>query len=372
MIRILHVIGSMNCGGAENLIMNIYRKIDKTKIQFDFVVHTKEHCFFDDEILDMGGKIFRTEKYVIKNHVSYKNWWRKFLQEHTEYGVIHGHINSSAAIYLKEAKRQKRYTIMHSHISNSGGGIKGVLKDIIQYPIRFYADQRIGCSDDAAKWLYGKEIAEKEDTLIVKNGIDGRHFQYDPSSRIRIRDQFHIEDETKIYIHVGRFMTQKNHPFLIDIFQCIQKKQPNAELWLLGEGEEKEKIVRKAESLGLSKKIRFLGVRADVPPYLHAADVFLFPSLYEGLPLTIVEAQAAGLPVLTSGAVPKEADIGAGLLHWLSLSDPQEKWADMAIELSIGDHVDTYEQVLASGYDINNTVQCLVEIYGNVKNMNRK
>lgn len=365
MIRVLHVIGNMTCGGAENLIMNIYRKIDRTKIQFDFVVHTKEHCFFDDEILDMGGKIFRTEKYVIKNHVSYKNWWRKFLQEHTEYGVIHGHINSSAAIYLKEAKRQKRYTLMHSHTSNSGGGVKGIVKDVLQYPIRFYADQCIGCSYEAAKWLYGEKTANQKDTLIVKNGIDGMHFRFNPLEKERMRNELHAQGKV-VYIHVGRFVAEKNHSFLIEIFQAIKRKQPSAQLWLLGEGTEKEKIIQKVQACGLTKDVRFLGVQRDVAPYLHAADTFLFPSLHEGLPLTVVEAQAAGLPVLTSGAVPKEADIGAGLLHWLSLSDPQEKWADMAIELSRCNPIDTYERVLASGYDINSTAELLVKIYEQV------
>ena len=362
MIRILHVIGSMNCGGAENLIINLYRKIDRTKIQFDFVLHTTDDCFFENEIISLGGKIFRTEKYVIKNHFSYKNWWKNFLQEHAEYQIIHGHINSSAAIYLKEAKRQKRYTLMHSHTSNSGGGLKGILKDIVQYPFRFYTDQCIGCSYEAAKWLYGKKIASEEKTLIVKNGIDAAHFRFDPLAKERVKDELNAQGKI-ICIHVGRFVTEKNHAFLIDIFQIVHRKHPNAQLWLLGEGTEKEKIIQKVQACGLTKDVRFLGVQRDVAPYLHAANVFLFPSLHEGLPLTIVEAQAAGLPILASNAVPKEADVGAGLLHWMELSDELEKWADRAIALSACDHVDTYEQVLASGYDINSTVALLTKMY---------
>lgn len=361
MIRIVHVIGSMNCGGAENLIMNVYRNIDRTKIQFDFVLHTTDVCFFEDEIIKLGGKFFRTEKYVIKNHFSYKNWWKNFLQEHAEYQIIHGHINSSAAIYLKEAKRQKRYTLMHSHTSNSGSGIKKIVKDILQYPIRFYTDQCIGCSYEAAKWLYGKEIASKK-TLIVKNGIDAAHFRFDPLAKERTRDELNTQGKI-IYLHVGRFVTEKNHLFLIDVFEIIKSKQPNAQLWLLGEGPEKEKIVQKVQACGLTKDVRFFGVQRDVAPYLHAANVFLFPSIQEGLPLTVVEAQAAGLPVLTSQAVPKEADVGANLLHWMALSEPQEKWADMAIALSRCNPADAYEQVLASGYDINSTVELLSEIY---------
>lgn len=362
MIRILHVIGSMNCGGAENLIMNVYRNIDRTKIQFDFVLHTTDTCFFEDEIMGLGGKIFRTEKYVIKNHILYKKWWKQFFQEHPEYQIIHGHINSSAAIYLKEAKEQKRYTLMHSHTSDSGRGFKKILKDILQYPIRFYTDQYISCSYEAAKWLYGKEIASHENMLIVKNGIDAARFRFNPSEKDRIREQLNAQDKT-VYIHVGRFVIEKNHPFLIEVFQKIKKKQPNAQLWLLGEGTEKEKIIQKVQACGLTKDVRFLGVQRDVAPYLHAADTFLFPSLHEGLPLTVVEAQAAGLPVLTSQAVPQEADVGAGLLHWMALSEPQEKWADTAIALSRCNPVDAYEQVLASGYDINNTVELLSKIY---------
>lgn len=363
-IRILHVIGAMGSGGAEAMIMNIYRNIDRTKIQFDFVVHTNKKEFYDDEILSLGGKIFHTERYNILNYLQYKRFWDDFFTDHDEYHIIHGHINSSAAIYLKSAKEHNRIAVVHSHATrNSEKSMRKCAFLISSYPIRYIADFFFACSKKAGIDRFGKRIVKSKRFCVLNNGIDTNSYKYNYQKRIQIRNRFNIKDNTVVIGHVGRFTYAKNHRFLIDIFSSIHRAEPNSILMLVGIGELEEEIREQVKTLGLENAVLFLGQTNNVGLVLQAIDVFIFPSLFEGLGIALVEAQAAGLPCIVSENIQKEADIKAGLVHYLKVNDGKEKWAQKAIELRNVERYDITNQVKKAGFDIFDCVNYLETFY---------
>ena len=221
MIRVLHVLGRLNRGGAETMLMNIYRNIDKTKIQFDFVKHTNEKCAYDDEIISMGGRIYTVPQYKLYNHLKYKKEWKKLLLEHDEWKIVHSHIRSTASIILKIAKAQEKRTISHSHSTSNGKGLKSILKKIFQLRIPKYSDYLVACSKDAAKWLYGRKNLQSEKCIILKNSIDIKNFYFNIENRKKIREKYNIKNNEILIGHVGRFVEVKNHNFLIDLFEKI-------------------------------------------------------------------------------------------------------------------------------------------------------
>lgn len=363
MIRVLHVIGAMNRGGAETMIMNLYRKIDKDKIQFDFMVHTNKKCAYDDEIRSLGGKIYHIPKFNGSNYITYITVWSDFFDKHTEHSIVHGHIGSSAAIYLAIANKYGKFTIAHSHNTKSTEkSIKTKLWELNSFPTRFIADYFFGCGQKAGEDRFGKKITCSDRFHVLNNAIDSKLFEYSDANRKKIREEFKIEDKFVIG-HVGRFSTQKNHEFLIDVFKCVHEKNSNAVLLLVGDGVLKSSIKDKARKLGVLDNIIFTGVRDDVPKLLHAMDVFVFPSLYEGLGIVAVEAQAAGLHTICSDVLPPEARV-TNLFHPIPLSIEVEKWADVILQYANGYiRRNTYDEIYKAGYDINQTVEWLEEFY---------
>ena len=207
--RILHVLGSLNMGGAETLVMNIYRNIDRNKFQFDFVVHGKDIGKYEEEILSFGGKVYHIDEYRVYNHFKYKNIWNNFFNEHEEYKIIHGHMRSTASIYLKIAKKHGLKTICHSHNTSNGKGFKSVIKKLLQSRIKKSCDMYIGCSYDANKWLFGETIAKSNDCYVLNNGIDTNFFKYDEKKRNNVRSELGLTDELLVG-NVGRLCYQKN------------------------------------------------------------------------------------------------------------------------------------------------------------------
>ena len=360
-IRVLHVIGKMNRAGAETIIMNIYRKIDRTKIQFDFMVHTDEKCDFDDEILSLGGKIYRVPRFKGSNILSYKRAWNNFFKEHKEYKIIHGHIGSSAAIYLKIAKKYGLYTIAHSHNTEMGEGIKGLMYKVFSYPTRYIANYFFACSDLAGICRYGRNIIHQKNYSVLKNAIDCDKFSYDESIRIKKRKEFGIEEKF-VLGNVARFNVQKNHEYLIEIFKLISQKDENAVLMLVGNGERKKFIIDKIDQYKLNDKVIFTGVREDINDIMKAMDVFVFPSLYEGLPVTLIEAQASGLPCLISDTITDEVCI-TPLVEKLSINQEPMVWADKINLLNGYSHKNFLENIKNRGYDINTSVSNLEKFY---------
>ena len=363
MVRILQIFYGMDCGGAENMIMNLYRKIDRTKVQFDFVVHTEKKCFFDDEISALGGRIYHAPEYKVVNHFYYKKWWDAFFKNHKEYKIIHGHMYSIAPIYLKIAKNYGLMTIIHSHNTAEQFNIKELIKSCLRLKAGDSADYLFACSEAAGKWLYGKTFLQAENHYVLNNAICAEKFVYDKNVRDEIRKEFGIEDKFVIG-HVGRFNEQKNHRFLIEIFKSIYKKRENAVLILVGGGYLEEEIRKKIESLGLLDKVIFAGVRPDINKLLQAADCFVFPSLYEGLPVTVIEAQAAGLPCFISDSITSEVCI-TDLIEMISINETSDYWSSIILNKvdSIISREETKHKIIDAGYDIASTAEWLEAFY---------
>jgi len=359
---VLHVFALMNRGGAETMIMNLYRNIDRSKIQFDFMVHTEEECAFDDEINKFGGKIFSVPAYEGRNHISYKKSWEDFFKNHPEYKIIHGHVRSTASIYLKIAKKYGLTTIAHSHSTSSGTGFLAIAKNILQYPIRYTADYLFACSESAGVWLFGKRACKKDNFFILNNAIDTKKFIFNSTVREEIRKEFQIKDKFVIG-HVGRLHAQKNHMFLIDIFKEVHDRNKNAILMLVGDGELRHSIEKKIKKLGLSDSVIFTGVRLDIPELLQAMDMFLFPSLHEGLPVTLVEAQASGLKILASDTITKEIAF-TDLVNFYSLRSSPKKWAVKALNsLNRNTRQNYLTEIKNANYDIEENAKWLENFY---------
>lgn len=368
MIRVLHVIGAMGSGGAEAVIMNLYRNIDRNQVQFDFVVHTTEEKLYDKEILRLGGKIFRTEKYYVKNYIAYKKWWSNFLKEHTEYKIIHGHIGSSAPVYLREAKKYERIAIAHSHSTkNPSWTLKGFLWEINSYPTRYIADYFFACSKEAAIVRFGKKVFNSKKCQILKNGIDRERFKFSEKKRLEMRKLLGIEDFFVVG-HVGRFTEAKNHVFLIEIFELIYEKNKNARLLLIGEGELENDIKSLCRQKAISQAVIFAGVHQNVEDYYAAMDVFCFPSRWEGLPVALLEAQAEGLPCIISDNLPKEVDLKAGLIHFIKLEVSAEYWGDKILCVESINRHEAERYLVEAGFDIIKVASNLQIFYKSILN----
>lgn len=362
-LRVLHVIGSMNLGGAETLIMNLYRNIDRSKLQFDFVVHTDKKMYYSDEIDNMGGIVFCAPTFTGLNINEYKTWWNNFFQQHREYVIVHGHIGSVAPIYLKIAKRAGRITIAHSHATKGKISVNELVFRIMSYPTRYVADYFLGCSVEAGIDRYGMKIAHSNKFSVLRNGIDVDKFKYLPSIRSVCRDELGIGKETIVWGHVGRFVPSKNHSEILNIFANYKKINCNSLLLLFGEGPEKEKMRKSAKSLAIADSVKFMGLSNRINYYLQAMDIFIFPSIYEGLGISLVEAQASGLPCLTSDAIVDEADIGAGLIKKMPLSADASYWVSAAETMLRKTRKDASQYAINAGYDIKEVAQKLQNYY---------
>lgn len=361
--RVLHVFASLDRGGAETMIMNIYRNIDRTKIQFDFVVNerNKEYAY-ESEIKKLGGKIYKLPRFNISNYITYQKAWEKLISQHPEWTIVHGHHTSTGFIYLRIANALNRLTIAHSHIAGSEKTMKSYIKVIMRYPLRYVANHLFACSKLAAKWMYGPK---GNSAKIINNAIDASQFTFDDAIRKVKRKELGLEDNFVVG-HIGRFQTQKNHEYLIDIFKEVYSKNSKAILLLIGDGNLRQSIEKKVEDLGLSNNVIFTGVRTDIPDLLKVMDVFVFPSLYEGLPVTLVEAQAASLPCIVSDNITKEVGI-TNLVKYVSLRSPVNNWVEEIINnKDILNRRNMYNEISDSGYNLQDNVASLQEFYFSV------
>ncbi|WP_062237235.1 glycosyltransferase family 1 protein [Fictibacillus sp. FJAT-27399] len=368
MIKVLQVIGSLNNGGSQAMIMNLYRNIDHSKIQFDFIIDRENELFYAEEIKALGGKIYFFPTFNIRNIFKYLKSWNDFFKEHPEYKVIHGHVRSTASIYLSIAKKYGVTTIAHSHSTSSGTGPSAIVKNLLQYPVRYLADYLFTCSKAAGEWLYGKKACEKRNFQILKNAIDTRNFIFNNELRNNKRKELKIEGKFVIG-HVGRFNTPKNHEFLIDIFKAVHDKNENSVLLLVGDGNLKQSIEKKIYDLGMEDKVILTGVRSDIPDLLQSMDVFLFPSIFEGLPVTLIEAQAAGLPCVISKNITDEINV-TSLVNSVSLLKSANFWAEKILEIKQSyERENNYNHIVKAGYDITETAKWYQEFIFNKKTL---
>lgn len=356
-IRVLQVVTYMGRGGLETMLMNYYRHIDHSKVQFDFLTHREFDGDYDKEIKDLGGNVYHLSN-LNPLSTSYKKSLNDFFENHPEYKIVHSHLDCMAGIPLKYAKLNNApIRIAHAHNSNQTKDLKYPLKLFYKRNIKKNANYLFACGDEAGKWMFNTDNFK-----VLNNAINARDYTFNINIRNDKRKEFGIFENSILIGHVGRFFPQKNHEFLIDIFNQFHKDYPNSYLMLVGEGELKTSIQDKVKILGLEDYVIFTGLRSDVNELLQAMDVFLFPSLYEGLPVSIIEAQAAGLPCLISDKVPIECK-KTDLVYQLSLEDSVNTWADKIHELSHITRRDTYEEIKQSGFDIVENAKWLENFY---------
>ncbi|TDQ37647.1 glycosyltransferase family 1 protein [Aureibacillus halotolerans] len=359
--RILHVFGRLDRGGAETMVMNLYRNIDRSKIQFDFLIHTKDECAYSKEIQSLGGRIINIPKYTGTNHKTYTRLWNDFFKKNKEYKIVHGHVRSTAAIYLDIANKYGRTTISHSHNTSSGTGFSAIAKNLLQYRVKYVADYFFACSAQAGEWLFGKHVQQKSNFHIIKNAIDMNKFKYDHDRRLAIRDKMSLNGRFVVGT-VGRLTQQKNPYFIIDVVKELVKINKDAVFIWVGTGELAADIKTKVNEHQLENNIMFLGAISEVEDILLAMDVFILPSLWEGLGIVVVEAQASQLKCLVSEKVPNEAVISANVQK-VHLKDGPKRWAHLINEHSLTVDSRTKEQTIDDAYDIQTNVVWLSNFY---------
>ena len=341
------------------MVMNLYRNIDHNKIQFDFIIHTLEKQAYYQEIIDMGGRVYHFPAFNGKNIFLLKKKWAQFFTEHMEYKILHSHVRSYASLYIPIAKKYGLKTIIHSHSTSNGKGASAIIKKILQFPLRYQADYLMACSNEAGQWLYGKRACKSKNYIFLSNAIDIKKYRFSNKISIEYRKKMNLENKFVIG-HVGRFHEAKNHGFLLDIFALVCKKRSDAILLLIGDGDLRESIKDKVHSLKLDNNVILAGSRDEVPQLLQAMDIFVFPSLWEGLPVTVVEAQAAGLPCLISDNITTDVDLSK-LVMRLPINDPCV-WAEAVLNTNTK-RLDVTSEIRRAGFDVKNSVENLTKFY---------
>lgn len=357
-VRVLQISGTMNIGGQEAFIMNLYRNIDREKIQFDFIVHTLEENYYEPEIKKLGGRVYHITP-ITKNVFKHCIDLYKIIRNN-KYTVVHRHTAFSISwIDLFIAKIAGVKTrIAHSHSSNINEN--KTIHFIFRPLLNKFSNKKFACSELAGQFLFGKKKFE-----IIYNGIDVKKFKYDMKKRARIREEINLKNELLIG-HVGRFTYAKNHDFILEVFEkYLLNYNKNAHLLLVGSGERENEIKEIIISKKLEKNVSVLSNRSDVNDILSAIDVFIFPSFYEGLPVTLVEAQANGLPIIASDRITNLTTINASLVNSLSIED-SSKWAqliDILSEHLEKNRIEKNKKIVNSKFDISNVTKVLFEIY---------
>ena len=357
MIRVLHVVTYMGRGGLETMLMNYYRHINRSEVQFDFLVHRDFEADFDNEIKSMGGKIYHVSRLVPWSR-SYRSELKRFFHEHPEYRIVHVHQDCLSSVVLECAKEcGVPVRIAHSHSSSAVKNIKYPIKLHYMKQIPKYATHMFACGKQAGDWMFsGNEYK------IIRNAIDTEKYQYSMDIDRQVRLEFGLGEEM-IVGHVGNFTEAKNHMFLLDVFQEVMKKKSEARLILVGGGEGMNPVKEKAKNMGIQDRIIFTGVRSDVNRLMQAMNVFVFPSLYEGLPVTMIEAQASGLPCIISDHVSDECIVTKGLVSSVALEESPVRWAEHILQQSGRQHENHTKEIQEAGYYISTAANKLENFY---------
>ena len=347
MIRILQAVNIMDRAGLETMLMNYYRNIDRSKIQFDFLTHRSEIGAYENEIKEMGGKVYHAPRLYPQNYSRYFKYMKEFFNEHPEYKIIHSHIDSMSYFPLLAAKNSEvPVRIGHSHNSK-------IEKDL-KYPIKYFALKRMtkvanvycACGELAGQFMWNNN-----DFKIINNAIELEKFAYDEQLRNVVRNKFKLPNDALVIGHVGRFNKVKNQLFLLDIFNEIVKKKDNSFLFLIGKGEDELKIMNKVQEYKLEQKVIVLVDRNDVNELYQALDLFVMPSLFEGLPVVGVEAQANGLTCIFSDNISKEIII-ANNAEMFSIDKSPKDWAELILNKKTKRNNNAFSELKNSGYDI--------------------
>lgn len=369
-VRVLHVVGRMDRGGIETMIMNLYRNIDREKVQFDFLAHYGREAAYNDEIRAMGGRIYEMPALKDEKHVYY---WRifeyvaalhRFFKEHREYSIIHGHMTNTASIYMPIAKKYGVKTcIAHSHSSHGKAGMLGVVTDFLQKGISRHATDYFACSEEAAKWFYPQEILDSGKVRIIHNAIDVERFKYNPVIRVDKRRELGLNDGLVIGC-VGRFRKEKNQAHMVKVMKEVLGLQSDSILLFVGDGPCEKEVQKKCADEGIEGNVRFLGMRDDVAGLMQAMDVLVIPSFFEGFPVVGVEAMTSGLPVIASSNLTKELD-NLGIVEYISLTSPASVWAKRICSVHDENRCNSYERICTAGFDVKENADWLQAFYLN-------
>lgn len=362
-VRVLQILDNMGYGGAQAFVMNVYRNIDRNEIQFDFLLHRHMDESYEEEIKEMGGKLFflpSRRQGIIKNRIALNH----FFAEHNNYIAVHNHISSLSYIQpLVSAKKHNiSIRIVHAHSTRAPGNkLHTYIHKLNKRRIERIATNYLACSENALDWFYSNTNV-KNKAVIVPNGIKCEKYLFNEDLRKMYREQLEI-NEKHVIGHVGRFEYPKNHDYLISVFYEYLKQDKDAVLILIGDGTLRKKIEDKVKKMGINKNVLFLGQRNDVENIMQAMDIFLIPSHYEGFPVVMVEAQASGLICIASDTITKSADITHTVL-WASIKDNPERWiAPMKSAFKNHNRIEIGNKVEEFGYDISNVCNRLFDLY---------
>lgn len=361
--RVLQVVGIMNRGGTENMIMNYYRAIDHSKLQFDFIVHKNEKGAFDDEIEALGGRIFRAPAIRPWSYVKYFKWLNSFFSEYAaDFIAIHAHIQENSGFSLYFAKKHGiKNRIMTSHTAPQKKDYKFIFREFARPFFKRSVTMKLACGGKAGKYLY-----RSNDFIILPNAIDISRFSFNQEIRGKIRNKLGFGKDQIVIGHVGRFDRAKNHKFIIDVFDYCLKKNNNVILLLVGDGYLRDSMKKYSEQLNISENVLFTGGCSNVNEILQAMDVFFMPSLYEGLPVSVIEAQASGLHCVLSDTIDRSTDI-TGNVKFLSLNQPIAEWSNEIMKMAKNPRINTEQKIRKAGFDTKNNLNQLQSIYGIMK-----
>lgn len=360
-IRVLQIIGIVAGGGVEAVIMNYYEHIDRTKVQFDFIVHNDNKIDITQKVEAMGGRVYKVTPYY-KNPIAFMHGIYKVIKDY-HYRIVHSNMNTLSAFSLFAAwAAGAPVRILHNHSTSSPGETKrNIMKFILRPFARLFANHYLACSRLAGEWMYGRKMMDSGKVTIVNNAIELKKYAFNPQKRKILRKELGLTDEFVIG-HVGRFMFQKNHEFLIDVFAEAYKQNSHMVLLLVGDGPLRPAMEEKVRKLGLTGHVKFLGLRNDVQDLYNVMDLFILPSHYEGLPVVGVEAQANGLPCLFSTKVTKEAHLTHSA-QFLDLALGASKWAEVILSTKTERNKDSCKEMSRAGFEIKDSANWLAHYY---------
>lgn len=364
MNRILHIVGAMDRAGAETLIMNIYRQIDRSEFQFDFLVNAKQQSDYDEEILSLGGRITQIPAFTGLNLTQYKQALNQYLLMHPEYCIIHNHMTSTAYTVAKQAHKLDRRVVLHTHSQNFYSGFKHACFAISSFPLKFVGDYFLACSKEAAVETFGTNILTNPRYETLHNAIDLSEYHCTTENHNALKRIYGL-NERPVFGHIGRFIPEKNHDFLLQSFYEVKKVLPNAILLLAGRGPLEEKTKAQTRALNIEDSVKFLGVCDNIAQLLKIVDVFVFPSINEGLGLAAIEAQAAGASCVLSTGVPELASVIFS--KRISLNAGPTEWGHALIKAYdnslVRNREEAREALANHGYDIVQVTHQLTNCY---------
>jgi len=359
-IKVLQVVSKMGNGGIEKFLMNLYSHIDRNKVEFAFVVHTKEEQIYDKLILEYGGKILRVPRFKLYNIIGYIISWFKLFRENNDYKLMHCHMVSVASIYITISKFFNITSIVHSHSTRSDVGAIRYLKSAFQYPIRFLANYKFACSSEAGIALFGK----RKSFTKIPNAINTEEYMFNQTIRDNYKTLFNLKDKF-IIGHVGRINPTKRQDFIIDIMDYIvnKKKIYDYHFVSVGNGSLIDKLITKVERLNLNNHVTFLGYRDDISNIMQMFDMIIFPSLYEGFPVTLIESQCSGLNALISSHLTRDVNL-TSLIKRVDIEEKAAVWGNEALKLKMTNNRENYYEIVKSkGFDIKQLADILARFY---------